>query len=346
MYKNAHMDHITYANRRRTLLVAAPLLAGALLMGACSKSSDQNTTSNGNAGTTATTAAKTSQTSGGSTDTASKGTTKGTSAAQSSLNGLKVWWHGFRYDLGDISFDSTKQQAQILTKVTNLGNDTAQPDPDNALIKGGAQIATGTLETKPSITGGKTVDDTLIFSIEEFSPSGTTLLFTDGSSYQEVKVPLDGKGEATTLEPVEQKQTVPPIVIGAVTFTPKKVEVRYDLPNDHSFEAEAGTAVLIISGSSKNDSSNQLQYDQSGVTVTTSTGTYPAKFIGGGDVIPPNQTNDKTSFYFSIKQPVDGDWTLEMKDQPFGESGATVSGTAYKGTLSSKVASSTTGTTR
>jgi len=320
------------------MLFAVPLLAGVLVLGAC-KSSNNTTTSNNQGNSTTTT--KASSNAGGSDDTAGPGTTKGTQPGQANLNGLKVWWHGFRYDLGEVSYDSETHQAQIKAKVTNLGKETASPIPTNALTKGGEQIATGGLKETPAITGGKTIDNSIVFSIEDFSPTGTTLLFTDGASFQEAKVPLDGKGELVTLEPVKQDQTVPPIVLGQVTFTPKTIEVRYDVPDEHSIEAAADSAILIITGTSKNDAETQLQYQYQGVTVTTGTGTYTSDFIGG-DVMPAKQTTD-TAFYFQIKQPVDGDWTLEFKDQPFGPDSEVVS-SQFKGVL--VVKASTTGTTR
>ncbi len=321
--------------------LAIPVVAAALLAGACSKS--ENTTTAANGSTTTAGGGKTTQATSG---TGSSGTTKGTNKSTNSLNGQKVWFQGFRYELGDISYDSSSYVVTIRAKVTNLGNETASPAPPVALVKGGEQIATGNLPEHPDITGGKTVDAKIELnmtssSIGSFTTDGVSLVFTMGSAYQEATVPLDGKGSAVTLEPVDQKEAVKPITIGNVTITPKSVEVRYDLPDDHTIEADAGYAFLLIRASTKNTGSGIVGYLTQGVKLTTNTGTYTAEFIGDTSV-EGSQTNEKTSFYFKIKTPTEGEWTLDLTDQPFGPDGETVSA-SQKITPSSK---GTTGTTR
>lgn len=326
---------------RRVRAFSVALLVAAALLGACSGSGTNTTTANAPSTTAGSSSGGGNV--GGTAGTSSKGTTKGTTKADTTLN-TKVWWQGFRYDLGDVSLDTEKQQLMVKTKITNLGSDPANPYPPVVLVNGGEEVARGGLAETPSITGGKTVDATIQMSVkDDFTVDGTSLLFSNGSSQVEATVPLDGKGDKVTLEPIEQAQAPDPITIGSVTITPKTAEVRWDLPSDHSIEAEAGTAFLVISGTAKNDGTSTAYFSATGITITTDTGTYPVKLIGD-NYIPAKQSTDKFSIYFQIKDPVEGTWTIDFKDQPFGVDAAKVSASA-KATVSKQQKSST-GTTR
>src|SRR5689334_7849710 len=98
-------DPVTPSSRGRTIKAAAPFIAGALVLGACSKSSDPiNTATNG---TTASSAATGGTTGGGGSN--GGGSTGTTTAAGKSLN-TTVYAEGFSYQLGGVALDSAKSE--------------------------------------------------------------------------------------------------------------------------------------------------------------------------------------------------------------------------------------------
>src|SRR4051794_2715913 len=98
------------SSRTRAIKLAAPVVAGLFLLGACSKkdepvtSSGSNGNSNSNSQTTSGSGSK--GTSGGSTNDTSGGS-KGTSAAASTALNQTVWFNGFKITLGDVKKNTT-----------------------------------------------------------------------------------------------------------------------------------------------------------------------------------------------------------------------------------------------
>src|SRR6476659_7669889 len=101
-------DTVMSSSRGRALKAAAPFIAGALVLGACSKS---NPPVNEGAQTGNTTASAPSDTSGGGGSGGGKSTGTTTTAAKS-LN-VKVYSDGFSYELGGVTYNSSTGELSV-----------------------------------------------------------------------------------------------------------------------------------------------------------------------------------------------------------------------------------------
>src|SRR5262249_22327994 len=110
-------DTVRSSNRGRTIRAAAPPFAGALLLGACSKSSPRVNESTGAGNTSAPTSAP------GGNNGNTNGTNKSTGTTQAGAKSLntKVWSDGFEYDLGGVTYNQSDGKLTIDVTITNLG---------------------------------------------------------------------------------------------------------------------------------------------------------------------------------------------------------------------------------
>jgi hypothetical protein len=332
---------VTSTTRGRAIRAAAPFLAGALVLGACSKSADPVNQNASTGGTTAPTASgdnNSSSGNGGGSNSGGKAT--GTTQTAKSLD-AKVWSDGFRYDLGGVTYNKSTGELAIDTTITNLGTDNATPYTSFSLLSGDSTVSSsGSLKDRKEIVGGKNVKDTITFNVDaDFDPSKTSVVF-GSEGKQQAKVPLSGTGDKVTLAPVEQKgQLTDPLVIGTMTITPSKVEIRYDDPSNHT-TVDAGKAYVVIYGNAKNASTdNNLYWDKSGVQLTAPDG---QTFVA--DDVTPNPLGPTKSGDAVIIWTIDdaeigklsGDYKLDIKDQTFGADSSKVSLDTKTLTLSDK----------
>jgi hypothetical protein len=328
-----------YSKSRRVRRVGSSVMAGALLLGAaaCSKTETTSTTPS-----TQAPSGTTGSGSGGGSGTTTKGTTVD---AAVNLN-TTVWYEGFEFKLGKVTYDpttTTGYQLTIATEVTNLSDQTATPYTNTLLQADNTQIATGSLKDVSGIVGGKTASNAFQFSVEpdEFDLANTVLVF-GGQGKQEASVPLSGKGPVVNLEPISQAEFTKPIVLGQVTVQVQEAEVRFDLP-DHT-EADAGKAFLVLSGTVKNAGESTAYLSTTGLTITSSDGEeYTAQHITPGSV-QPSQSDDKFQTYFEIKWPSEGTWTLNVKADWDGD--GTEDTTTVTGNVTATSGGGTTATTK
>jgi hypothetical protein len=310
-------DSVTPSSRGRTLKAAAPLIAGALVLGACSKTADPVN----NAATGNTTASSVTANTGGSSN--GTGNNTGTTQASGKSLNTKVYADGFTYDLGGVAYNQSSGQLTIATTITNNGTESATPYTDLSLLSGDSSVSSsGSLTDRKEIVGGKNVKDTMTFSVDaNFNPANTTLVFNAEDKVQ-AKVPLSGTGTAVTLAPVVQAdQLTAPITIGTVTFTPTSLEIRYDDPAGHT-SAKQGKAFVVAYGGAKNASTdNTIYWDTSGMQLTSPDAqTYVADSATPSSLGPTKSAD--TVIVWTIDDPnpgqLSGDYKLDIKDQNMG----------------------------
>jgi hypothetical protein len=308
------------------VILLAPVAAGALVIGACSK---QDTTTPAPSSTT-TTAAPTTSAGGGTTATtkASTGTTSGTAAPAENAINTKVWNSGFTFDLKDWDVEEVGGANAVVVNVDITNNGTANYTPYGPyeLVADGKVLDSGALKTSAEVTPRSTTPNQIIFEIYDaaFSAEETTLVI-GSSDAQQAKVPLGDPSKATTLEPQAIPQSVAPIVIGNVTLNVKVAEVRYDAVNDHA-NAPTGKGYLILAGTAANASATDTYYlDASQVTITRPDGTTSSATVDASG-IAANTSNEAFYLRYELDTPITGTYTLTFT-QPFGEAGAPVTAT-------------------
>jgi hypothetical protein len=318
-------DTVRSSNRGRTIRAAAPFIAGALVLGACSKSSPPVNENTGAANTSAPAA-------GGNAGGNTNGTNKSTGTTQNSAKSLntKVWSDGFEYDLGGVTYNQSDGKLTIDVTITNLGTDNATPYTDLSLLSGDSSVSSsGTLTDRKEIVGGKNVKDTITFDVDAgFDPSTTTVVF-GGQNKQQAKVPLSGTGTKVTLAPVAQNVQLPdPMTIGTMAVTGSTVQIRYDDPDSHT-TADKGKAFVVITGNAKNASTDQTNYWDTGSMQLTGPDnqTYVADSVTPSSLGPTK--SGQTVMIWTIDDPnvgqLSGDYKLDIKDQTFGTNGDKVS---------------------
>ena len=325
MGKNGPMTkHPLPLAKRRALQLAAPIAAGMLLVGACSKKDETTTTPS------STTAAPTTTAAGGSTASTSKstGTTTGTTPTKNQID-TKVWNSGFTFNLKswDVAEVDGVPSVVISLDITNNGSSNAVPYGPFALEADGTTLDTGDLKNNGDVVAKQTASNQLTFQIydKQFNADETTL--TIGSAdQQQAKVPLGDVSKATTLQPQAVKQTPAPVNLGNVTLTVNAALVRYDKPNDHT-NAPAGKGYLVLAGKTSNASATDTYYfDSSQVTITRPDGSKSTAQVEA-DGIQANNTNGTFALWYELDTPITGTYTLTFT-QPFGEAGAPVSATS------------------
>ena len=280
----------TATPKRRALQAAAPLFAGLVLLGACSKKDETTTTattastaassSGGGSTTTAKAADKTTTTTGGTTKgTTTKGSTPGTTAKGGTEAGDKTFWFkGFKVTLGEMKVDDTEGKLTFPATVENLATGRSPMYADFSLEADGAVYGTGGWVDNPEVLEKSKAKDTLSFNIDDkFDADATTLVIGNGNEDQ-VRIPLDGS-KITPLEPQAQEYKGE-IKLGQVTYNISKTELRYDRLDNHS-QAEKDTAFLVLWGESKNTSATETFYLD------------PSKF----EIALPDDTKSSTEHY-------------------------------------------------
>lgn len=310
-------------SHHRALKAAAPVFAGLVLLGACSKKDDTTSTtpttaassSSGGGSTTAKPTDKTTTTEGGSTGTTSKtsGSTPGTVKAGNTLGDINVWWTGFKLTLGTITLDKDAETLDIATQVENLGPDNTPIYGDMSLEADGTVLTTGSWVENPSVLAGSKAKDIIRFSVKDtYDPKKTTLVIGKGTQ-QQVRVPMTGVGKLINLQPQPQ-EFKGEIKVGLLSFDVKKTEVRYDHIANHD-EAAKDRAFLVMYGTATNTSATESLYiDPSKFEIALPDGTKAATetYLGETGLEATNK-DDKTAIYFEIPAPYAGDYTITFK---------------------------------
>lgn len=323
------MAHISDpSSRRRALRLAAPLFAGALVVGsaACSKKDEGTSSTNTSAATGGTSAGgggtATTGAGGGSSTTVGKGNTGSTAAPVKGQIDLKktFWISGFKVEVGEENLDS-EGLLTFAIQAENLTNSDTPLYTSFQLEADGAIIATGNLKDNPNVVTKARVKDTIEFRGmgEEggtpYEPDKTTLVIGSGSERQ-VRIQLDGKGtDDVDNKPIDQ--TAPgEIVVGQATFTLDKAQVRYDYVPYGGTTVDDGKATLVFTGKWKNtNTADEYVYADTGqLTLTDSDGEKTTvEYFGTESGLAATKTDDKLYIIFEISDDFEGDYTLEFK---------------------------------
>lgn len=341
---------------RRALKAAAPVFAGLVLLGACSKKDDTTSTtpttaassSSGGGSTTAKPSGdKTTTTEGGSTGTTSKtsGSTPGTAKKGTSVGDQTVWYKGFKITLSPMK---TQPDANLLTfdaTIENLGTENSPIYGDYSLEADGAVYGTGGWKDGAQVLGGAKTKDTLQFSIDEKFDAKATTLVMGNATQDQVRIPLDGSDKVVTLQPQPQEYKGA-IKLGSIDYDVSKSEVRYDRIDTHE-QADKDRAYLVLYATAKNSSADQTLYidpSKFEISLPDETKSTTEKYDGETS-LSATQKDEKTKMYFVIKAPFAGNYTIAFSG-PWGTDGASVSATAkITVKLGGSASGSTTGTT-
>lgn len=348
--KNADMAELT-PNTRRTLKVAAPVLAGLMLFGACGKKDEPAASSSNNpSASSTTTAGGTKSTSGSSTDDTAggnTGTTIGSDKLATSLNAT-YYLKGFKVTLSDAKIDKGANTLVVQAEIENITEADAVLYDAGGIEQDGKIYETGKWRDGATVVAGKKAKDELTFDLDnKFDPQNAILVFGDDSSAQ-VKIPLDGS-KPTLLTPVEQAYTGD-ITIGQLDIKIDKAVIRWDRL-DNATQADKGKAYFVLSGSAKNTSAaDNLYPDADLMKLDRPDGTTSiAEKTGTESYLKPTASDTKFFIVFQVADPIDGDYTMNLSGK-FAPDGAEATAPPIKLTLTTKAtksssSSSTTTTT-
>jgi hypothetical protein len=333
----------------RALKIAAPVFAGLLLLGACSKKEDPPATSSSS--NSSTTAKSGTSGSSGTAGTGSDTTTKSGSGTTEKPSGdtVKVdktfWVNGFKVTLPDGKYDAAKETLTFKdATIENLGEDAATLYGTYSLEAEGTVAYTGNWTESPSVIAKSKAKDTLVFNVDDkFDASKTTLVIGSGNEAA-VRIPFGDDGELVLRQPVVQ-EFKGKLTIGLADIDVTQTEVRWDRPDRHS-QAEKGKAFLIITGKVKNNSDTTLYWDGVKAVLTrpddTKTG---ADTVLGDGSVQTTQIDDKWGIIWEINEPVKGDYKIDFT-QNFGAEGAEVTVSQDLSITDKASGSGTTGTTK
>lgn len=332
MGKNGAMaDTSDPSPTHRASKLAAPLLAGVLILGAssCTKKDDGASTTGTTAagGGSSTTKAAAGGGGGGSTGSTTDGggSATGTTASGTSQVNLKktVWISGFKVTLGEVTFDEKQSLLEFAYEAENLSKNDSALYSSYLLEADGAQIATGGLdETKVVVSGQKVKGKIQFHGMGEkggtpYKASSTTLVIGAGSESQ-VRVQIDGKGtKDVDNKPIDQefKKT---IELGQGSITIDKTQIRYDNVPYASTTAKEGHAYLVMTGSWKNNAaeSTTLYMTTDKLVVKGPDGTeYTSDSFATETSLAKTKKDDKMVIVWDLETPFKGDWSLDITQE-------------------------------
>ncbi len=303
-------------------------MAGAVLLGAaaCSKkddaSSSTNATSSGGGSSSTTKAAG----GGGTGTTAGGGSTDSTAGTSGDTISLKktFWTAGFKVTISDEVYDSKKGTLTFNLETENLTQNDTPLYSTFALEADGAQLTTGNLEDGKAVLKGNKAKNQLVFNSmgakfeTKYDPAKTTLVIGAGDE-QKVRIQLDGKGTKDVLnKPIDQDFKTS-ITIGQATFNIDKTQVRYDNVPHAGNTAKEGHVYLVMTGSWKNDSSDNMIYlSKDDIILKSSDGTeYTPDSFDSETSLAKTKKDDKMALIYDLEDKFAGDWTITFT-QKFG----------------------------
>lgn len=294
-------------------------MAGALVLSAaaCSKTEEPAASS----GNQAQSSGSTTSTPGG-----SKGTTSGTKATrgtdstgeeQANIDKV-VYFNGLRATLGAVTFDDADEM-EIAVEFENLSDTELYASTDFQLEADGSVVSQGQLEENNAIVAKSKAKGAIVFDGIGGASGleidlGSTMLVIGNGTVSQVKVQLDGNGDDdVTNTPIEQ-EFAKKLTIGAMTFDITKAEIRFDaLPYDPT-TADAGKAYLVLTGTSKNTSTDSgfSIYGDRFVLVDADGEKTTAEGLGKENYLEPTKSDDKFYVLWEVDADFAGEWSIEI----------------------------------
>ena len=170
-------------------------------------------------------------------DSPTAASTQASAGASTSID--QSFWHaGWKVTLGEATVEDGV--VEIEAQFENLGEDTATFDSRLVLMGGGETYEYDELDQEfPEVPGGLKGNGMLVFSVDDsFEFDDATLLVGNPANNQAV-VPLGPNGDELVDLAPRVLPITGPATAGAVTLNVESVEVRADLPDQHSI-SEAG----------------------------------------------------------------------------------------------------------
>ena len=228
-----------------------------------------------------------------------------------------VWFAGFKLTLGTATYgpnpSSGAGQVSIATRFENQGDDTVAFNGVGDLASSGKHYILDTNGSQLAQVPGKSKSDgALLFPIDGAFSFDDAVLTIGRSDHQQVTVPFGSTGQLAARQPVP----VPisgTLVAGALTVTPKSVEVRADIPATHE-EANTGHNVLLLTFDAAYASGNNgFSLDPSIFVVNLPNGTAAAADSGSIVAVDSGATKPGLSARFTIGDPAAGSYSLVLK---------------------------------